>query len=126
MKSRIYRKPREAVAASGTRVRKLRPASDSSDTTGLLSDLISRYALNRTPVTVNFRRILPQLRSTDRFTHLLHPYPAKLLHHIPFFFLANESISRPGDVVLDPFCGSGTVLLEAQLAGRNAVGADAN
>ncbi|HEY1068895.1 MAG TPA: DNA methyltransferase, partial [Pirellulales bacterium] len=46
--------------------------------------------------------------------------------HIPFFFLATESLSRKGDLVLDPFCGSGTVLLEAQLARRVAVGADAN
>jgi len=32
--------------------------------------------------------------------------------------------SRPGDVVLDPFCGKGTALLEAALAGRRAVGGD--
>jgi DNA modification methylase len=46
--------------------------------------------------------------------------------HIPFFFLANANLSKPGDLVLDPFCGSGTVLAEAQAAGRTAYGADAN
>lgn len=66
------------------------------------------------------------MNSADRFTHLLHPYPAKLLVHIPFFFLANDLLSKPGDIVLDPFCGSGTVLLEAQLANRHAFGVDAN
>lgn len=35
-------------------------------------------------------------------------------------------MSKPGDIVLDPFCGSGTVLLEAQIAGRQAYGVDAN
>ncbi len=32
--------------------------------------------------------------------------------------------SKPGDVVLDPFCGKGTTLLEACAAGRQAVGGD--
>ena len=70
--------------------------------------------------------MLPALNSADRFNHLIHPYPAKLLVHIPYFFLANDLLSKPGDIVLDPFCGSGTVLVEAQLANRRAYGADAN
>lgn len=36
-----------------------------------------------------------------------------------------ETHSSPGDVVADPFCGRGTVPLEALIAGRNAVGGDA-
>jgi len=34
--------------------------------------------------------------------------------------------SRPGDLVLDPFCGSGVTLFEALALGRNAVGYDLN
>jgi SAM-dependent methyltransferase len=34
--------------------------------------------------------------------------------------------SQPGQDVLDPFCGSGTVLVEAMAAGRKAVGSDAS
>lgn len=34
--------------------------------------------------------------------------------------------SKPGQRVLDPFCGSGTVLVEAMAAGRRAVGVDAS
>ena len=34
--------------------------------------------------------------------------------------------SNPGDVVLDPFCGSGTTLVAAQRAGRQWIGIDAN
>lgn len=92
----------------------------------MLQTLVHRYQQHAKPVTVNFRRILPALNSTDRFTHLIHPYPAKLLAHIPYFFLANDLLSKPGDIVLDPFCGSGTVLSEAQLANRRAYGVDAN
>jgi DNA modification methylase len=62
----------------------------------------------------------------ERGTHLIHPYPAKLLAHIPFFFLAQNDLSESGEQILDPFCGSGTVLLEAILAGRKVHGADSN
>jgi hypothetical protein len=56
--------------------------------------------------------------------HGFHSYPARM-HPITARRLV-ESFSRPGEVVLDPFCGSGTVLVEARLAGRGAVGVDAN
>lgn len=34
--------------------------------------------------------------------------------------------SKPGEVVLDQMCGSGTTLIEAKLLGRNAIGVDIN
>jgi hypothetical protein len=57
---------------------------------------------------------------------MIHLYPAKLLPHIAAFFLASSELSSKGDKVLDPFSGSGTVLLEALLAGRSPIGADSN
>jgi len=57
---------------------------------------------------------------------MIHPYPAKLLLHIPYFFLNNTILSKEGDTVLDPFCGSGTVLLESQLSNRYSIGIDTN
>jgi site-specific DNA-methyltransferase (cytosine-N4-specific) len=56
--------------------------------------------------------------------HGLHPYPAKFIPHIPRMVLAE--LSRPGDLVVDPMCGSGTTLVEAAVAGRRAVGVDIN
>jgi hypothetical protein len=102
------------------------PHQDDQTTTEALEGLFARYAKRGAPIQVNFRRLVPWLGSAERSTHLIHPYPAKLLMHIPFFFLANEVLSRRGDTVLDPFAGAGTVLLESILAGRTALGADAN
>jgi SAM-dependent methyltransferase len=85
------------------------------------------YARSQEPIEVNFRELVDWIPyNSERATHLMHPYPAKLLLHIPHLFLANELLSAPGDVVLDPFCGTGRVLVEALLNGRNAEGIDAN
>ena len=79
------------------------------------------------PVSVNFRALVPELKSKERYTHLIHSYPAKLLCNIPYYFLSTTDMFCPYEgVVLDPFCGTGTVLLEAIASGRNAWGAYAN
>lgn len=88
--------------------------------------MIADFKQTGCPISVNFRELAKSLPHPERATHLIHPYPAKLLAHIPYFFLSSSLLSSSGATVLDPFCGSGTVLLEALLAGRNAVGADAN
>lgn len=87
---------------------------------------ISEYSKYKKPIEVSFKELLPELKNIDRYTHLIHTYPAKLLVHIPYFFINNDIFSKKGDTIFDPFCGTGTVLLEAALAGRNAIGADAN
>lgn len=55
----------------------------------------------------------------------IHPYPAKFIGEIPAAFLRSLPIPT-GTAVLDPFCGSGTTLLESQRAGRPSVGIDLN
>ncbi len=97
-----------------------------NNTDNQLRILFRQYTKRRSPLVVNFRKMVPWLGNPDRWTHLIHPYPAKLLMHIPHFFLANSLLSRPGDTVLDPFAGAGTVLLEAISANRFAIGADSN
>lgn len=39
-------------------------------------------------------------------------------------FMVNVSETRPGDTILDPFCGTGGILLEAGLTKRNVLGND--
>ena len=91
-----------------------------------IKDMLLSYNQSKEPIEVSFRDLVVDLDKPDRATHLIHPYPAKLLMHIPHFFLNNNIFSKEGDLILDPFSGSGTVMLEAMLAKRNAIGADAN
>ena len=55
-------------------------------------------------------------------THNFYRYPARFSPAFARAFIA--TCTRPGDVVLDPFVGGGTTLVEAQALGRRAVGID--
>jgi DNA modification methylase len=57
-------------------------------------------------------------------THGFHSYAGRM--HPSTARVAVARFSQPGQDVLDPFCGSGTVLVEAMAAGRKAVGSDAS
>lgn len=56
--------------------------------------------------------------------HTIHPYFAKYHPQLPRRII--EYFTKEGDVVLDPFCGCGTTLVESALAGRESIGVDAN
>ncbi len=64
------------------------------------------------------------MNSSTYFTHGFHPYPAKFAPQVINRFLS--SYCKKGDTVLDPFCGSGTTLVECILRGMNSVGVDLN
>lgn len=57
--------------------------------------------------------------------HSIHPYPAKFIPEIPRALISILGVPA-GTCVLDPFCGSGVTLVEAQRAGIAAVGVDLN
>lgn len=90
----------------------------------VLSQLLRSY--EGRPIEVDFRTLVPVGSGSDRATHLMHSYPAKLLPNIPIFFLNCNSLAPLGGTIYDPFCGTGTVLVEGLLAGKRIVGADAN
>lgn len=56
--------------------------------------------------------------------HSFHRYFGKLIPGIPAW--AIETFTKPGDVVLDPFSGSGTTVVEARERGRVGYGYDIN
>jgi hypothetical protein len=56
-------------------------------------------------------------------THGFHAYPARM-HPGLARVLLREFFVGPGSKVLDPFCGSGTVAVEAYVGGWHALGSD--
>jgi site-specific DNA-methyltransferase (cytosine-N4-specific) len=61
---------------------------------------------------------------TGYLTHGLHVYPARMVPQIARRLI--HYYTKEYDSILDPFCGSGTTLVEARLTKRNAVGIDTN
>jgi len=61
---------------------------------------------------------------TSYLTHGFHDYPARMIPQIAERLIERYTPCRGR--ILDPFCGSGTTLVEAQLANRSAVGNDIN
>ena len=62
--------------------------------------------------------------NTSYLSHSLHPYPAKFPPQLPKRILQQYAVK--GQTILDPFCGSGTTLVEARIFGLNAIGVDVN
>lgn len=59
---------------------------------------------------------------TTYLTHGIHPYAAKFPPQLAEWGI--ETYSRQGDVVLDPFVGGGTTMVECCLSGRQGLGVD--
>lgn len=63
-------------------------------------------------------------RDVNTHTHGFHKYPAKFIPHIPKWAIAKYLNGNKNKNILDPFCGSGTTLVEGILAGYNVIGVD--
>lgn len=61
---------------------------------------------------------------TKTYTHCFHSYPAMMIPQVAGRLL--EKYGRQARRVLDPFCGTGTSLVEANLRGVSAFGVDLN
>jgi DNA modification methylase len=67
-------------------------------------------------------RIIHEPGDTTYLTHNFHPYAAKFIPQLPAYLI--RTLSSENDTVLDPFCGSGTTLVEAKLLIRQSIGID--
>lgn len=64
---------------------------------------------------------LPQVQRT-KHVHSVHPYLGKFIPQLVEAFL--HRYFSPGDCIYDPFVGSGTTLVEANVFGAHAIGCD--
>lgn len=72
-------------------------------------------------------RLVDAVRSCSHvsgYTHDFYNYPARFSPE--FAKVAINTFSEPGDLILDPFMGGATTLVEARLAGRRCIGTDVN
>ncbi|MYC77980.1 site-specific DNA-methyltransferase [Candidatus Poribacteria bacterium] len=79
--------------------------------------------------TLSFEKV--KEAETTKHVHRLHPYKGKFIPQLVGYFLdahtddfKRDVYFQPGDIVLDPFCGSGTTLVQANELGMHAIGID--
>ncbi|HNS16420.1 MAG TPA: DNA methyltransferase [Bacteroidales bacterium] len=68
---------------------------------------------------------------TTKHVHRLHPYKGKFIPQLVEYFLdehtdmfKTETYFNKGDLILDPFCGSGTTMVQANELGMHCIGID--
>lgn len=62
--------------------------------------------------------------NTKEYTHCFHAYPAMMIPQVARRII--ENYGRKAKTLFDPYCGTGTSLVEANLKGINAIGTDIN
>jgi hypothetical protein len=84
------------------------------------------FTANGTPSVTNVRvpRHLGSIAHAKELTHPIYRYPAAAPPELIREIIA--TYTRRGGVVVDPFMGGGTTIVEALAQGRTAIGLDAN
>jgi hypothetical protein len=86
------------------------------------------------PIPFDFKKASKRLLKNEtskenRFIHYIHYYPGRIYPYIPLYILSLPDFADLDGYVLDPFAGSGTILLESiinPVFKRNALGIEIN
>ncbi|MGE4420609.1 MAG: DNA methyltransferase [Sulfurimonas sp.] len=82
---------------------------------------------------LNWHLSFVEYKESERTKHVhrLHPYKGKFIPQLVEYFLDSHTDEfkqqiyfHKGDIVLDPFCGSGTTLVQSNELGIHAIGVD--
>ena len=70
-------------------------------------------------------------KDTTKHVHRLHPYKGKFIPQLVEYFIDDhtdnfkkEVYFKKGDIILDPFSGSGTTMIQANELGIHSIGVD--
>ena len=99
-----------------------------------LNYIIKKYKIKKKAINFNFKEASKQLlkgnnNNNNRYIHYIHYYPGRIYPYIPLYILSLQDFSHLSGYLLDPFAGSGTILLESIMnpfVKRNALGVEIN
>ncbi|OYD15601.1 hypothetical protein CH333_05350 [candidate division WOR-3 bacterium JGI_Cruoil_03_44_89] len=100
-----------------------------------IKQLIKKYrAKDNTPIVFDFKKASKDLWDNkcdkdNRYINYIHYYPGRIYPYIPLYVLSLNDFSHLNGYLLDPFAGSGTILLESiinPVFKRNAIGVEIN